>query len=157
VSRPKSKNGIQMKVSKPKRKNGLQSGASIEGGVVEQVNGEAPILTWEDERAGMQLTGPGRGNGRRRRVKQTGNKQAGDSQTADSESTAIPQEVLTPLESIRRNAVLPKNQTETRFPFPHLISYKVYWGQTASVRNIKIFLPSSNFLHSLQSGGRRRR
>ncbi|CAD7948141.1 unnamed protein product [Amoebophrya sp. A25] len=39
---------------------------------------------------------------------------------------------LTDLEALQQEATLPRTSLETRFPFPHLLSYKVYWSADAS-------------------------
>ncbi|CAD7925228.1 unnamed protein product [Amoebophrya sp. A120] len=39
---------------------------------------------------------------------------------------------LTNLEALQQQATLPQSAEESRFPFPHLLSYKVYWSHDAS-------------------------
>lgn len=52
--------------------------------------------------------------------------------------------VETPLHQLQKNATLPKTLNESRFPFPHLLSYKVYWGSDVSpMENPNSFDPDS--------------
>lgn len=57
---------------------------------------------------------------------------AGLTHDASKYDASLDRPQLTNLEALQREATLPASMREKRFPFPHLLSYSVYWSHDAS-------------------------